>query len=298
MGPPIRVVSADVSASHPLQAKSAIHLAFDRLLLPESISRQSFLLSNSTAPIPSYDPITRIVTITPIDPMVVGQTYTLEIATPQSATDLNGLRAIDGATIDPKSSVIEFQVVTQTDAINQPVPVSFCDEVMPVFAGCTQPMCHSGSLPPAGLDLSVADRLQATAIGRVAEGSNQGPSALPQAPGIHFGQDMPIIDPGTLGAGDPGNSWLIYKLLLGRTMPGSAMTAGPFPVAWQPLTDGERAILASYVSGREMPFPTPVSANTSATPLTIAQMETLSLWIAQGAIVPAACTATGSSSGG
>jgi hypothetical protein len=295
VGPPIQVVSSDVSGSHPLPADQSIHLSFDRLLLPESISRQSFLLSGST-PVPSYDPITRIVTLTPIAPLVVGQTYTLEIATPQSATDLTGLRAIDGATIDPKSSVIAFQAAAAIGTVSGLPLVDFCNDVTPILVNCTQATCHSGSLPPAGLDLSAADRVLATAIGRVAEGSNQGPSAQAQAPGLRFGLDMPIVDPGTAGSGDPANSWLIYKLLLAKWMPGSASMAGPFPVAWVPLSDGERAILASYVSGREMPFPTPARTDTGVSPLSVSQMETMSRWIAEGAIVPSACAA--SSSGG
>lgn len=296
VGPPIHVISANVSGSQKLPADQSIHLAFDRLLLPESISRQSFLLANNAAPIPSYDPITRIVTITPIAPLVVGQTYTLEIATPQSPTDLNGLRAIDGATIEPKSSVFAFQVSAPIGTVTTPSPISFCDVVAPIFMNCNQSICHTGSLPPAGLDLSSNDRILATAIGRVAEGSNQGPNAQPRAPGLRFGQDMPIIDPGAAGSGDPGNSWLIYKLLLAKVVPGSP-AAGPFDVAWQPLPDAERAILATYVSGREMPFPTPAPWYTNVG-LSTAQLEQLSLWIAQGASVPTACASGGTSSSG
>lgn len=295
IGPAIHVVSADVSGSQKLPADQSIHLAFDRLLLPESISRQSFLLAGNAAPIPSYDPITRIVTITPITPLVVGQTYTLEIATPQSPTDLNGLRAIDGATIEPKSSVFAFQASAPLGTVTTPAMVDFCAVVAPIFTNCNQSICHTGSLPPAGLDLSANDRILATAIGRVAEGSNRGPNAQPGAPGLRFGQDMPIIDRETAESGNPGNSWLIYKLLLAKVAPGSLM-AGPFDVMWQPLSDDERAILATYVSGREMPFPTPTPTYTNVG-LSTAQMEQLSQWIAQGANVPTACAA-GSSSGG
>ena len=293
VGPAIQVIASDVSGSQPLPANGSIHLAFDRLLLPESISRQAFLLSNATSTI-SYDPITRIVTIKPTAPLVVGQSYTLEIAAPQSPTDLTGLRAIDGATIDPKSSVFAFQAAAETAPPPPPTTVDFCNDVAPIFLNCTQATCHTGSLPPAGLDLSANDRMQATAIGRVAEGSNQGPAAQAQTVGLRFGQDMPIIDPGTNGAGDPSNSWLIYKLLLARVPPGSLM-AGPFPVMWQPLSDAERTVLATYVTGREMPFPTPARAETNVG-LSTAQMETLSQWIAQGAGIPMTCTA--SSSGG
>jgi hypothetical protein len=295
VGPAIHVISSDVSGSKPLPADQAIHLAFDRLLLPESISRQSFLLANALAPTISYDPVTRVVTIKPmVGDLVAGQTYTLAIGTPQSATDLNGLRAIDGATIDPKSSVIAFQVTAALGTVSMPATVDFCASVTPIFLNCTRATCHTGNLPPAGLDLSANDRIEATGVGRVAEGSNQGPSAGPQSPGLRFGQDMPVIDRSTVSSGNPGNSWLLYKVLMANPMPSPA-TPPPSPVAWQPLSDGERAILADYVTGREMPLVTPAQVGTSIG-LTTAQMETLSLWISQGAPIPAACA--GSSSGG
>ena len=145
MGPAIHVISANVSGSKPLPADQSIHLAFDRLLLPESISRQSFLFANNAAPIPSYDPITRIVTIAPVAPLTPGQTYTLEIATPQSATDLNGLRAIDGATIDPKSSVIAFQVVAATGTVSTPPTIDFCTSIVPMLGQCVMGACCGDS---------------------------------------------------------------------------------------------------------------------------------------------------------
>jgi hypothetical protein len=70
---------------------------------------------------------------------------------------------------------------------------------------------------------------------------------------------------------------------------------GPQPIAlpidvshahalvWQPVSTVERNALSNYVLGREMPFPP------SGPALTLQEMERMSLWIAQGSAVPAAC---------
>jgi hypothetical protein len=290
IGPPVHVISANISASMQLPANGTIELAFDRLLLPESITRQTFVMAITPPPIPSYDPITRIVSITPLTPLVVGQTYELEIASPQSSTDLSGLRAIDGATIDPSESVIDFQVSAPT-AQTTLATIDFCTSVLPILGTCSGTMCHGGYLPAEGLELTTGAFVASTAIGRVAHEANTGPMAQPQTPGLAFGEDMPIIDPGSGGAGDPGDSWLLYKLLLAEVPPASPQ-AGPFDVQWQPLSDGERAILGNYVTGREMPYPATPSSTVSYG-LSTADMETISLWIAQGATIPAACAGSG-----
>jgi hypothetical protein len=102
---------------------------------------------------------------------------------------------------------------------------------------------------------------------------------------------MPIIDPG-----DPGNSWLLYKVLLapnpatttspalictaGQTVPApvsQATSANPAPTT-VPLSDSERAILSEWVLGNQMPYP-PTGA------LGLDEMERVRAWIAQGAAV-------------
>jgi hypothetical protein len=129
----------------------------------------------------------------------------------------------------------------------------------------------------------------------VSQESNNGPNAAPAPPGLQFGLDMPIVDPGSGGIGDPGNSWLLYKVLLAA--PSSGPSVAPFP-GWQPLSDGERAVLGQFLPGREMPFPTagdsgiPLPSPSLADGLTTQQMQTLSQWIAQGAVVPPNCAAS------
>jgi hypothetical protein len=309
----VNLVARNVSLGQPLPANGSIELAFDRLLLPSSVVRQTFVLTDlaggSLQPHPIYDPVTRVVTITPLGdlPLVVQHTYRLAIVTPQGPTDPFGLRAIDGATLAPTSpSVIEFPVVAATGT-SQPAPpaVDFCGEVWPVLSGkCTGSGCHGGGAsaftgeasPAAGLLLDTPAHIAATAIGRVAHGANTGPRSVAEAPGLRFGVDMPIVDPGSGGpAGNPGDSWMMYKLLLAvpQAAPGAgASDAGVADayagLGWRPLSDTERATLSNFVLGREMPFPPAPDAG-AKTALTLDELERVSLWIAEGAPIPGQC---------
>jgi hypothetical protein len=303
-------VSANVGPSQPLPltladgGPSSIELAFDQLLLPSSLIRQSLILTdldgNAITPDVAYDPVARVVSLTPnVVHLMAGQTYTLTIVTPQTATDVNPpLQSVGGTTLSPSSPAsITFVAMTGTQS-TPPVPhtVDFCNDVLPIFTtSCGTSSCHTGALPAEGLALSTPSAIFATAIGRTAEGSNTGPVASPpQTPGSIFGIDMPIVDPGT-GApagGDPSNSWLLYKLLLampsacptegdaGDCDAGAPPTAPPtYNVAWQPLSDDARTTLAELVQGYWMPYP-------PGAPLSIPQLETVSFWIAEGAPVP------------
>jgi hypothetical protein len=172
--------------------------------------------------------------------------------------------------------------------------VDFCTEILaplltPVCAGCHGPSTPSnpsvtGGHPPLGLDLSSAAGLRTTAIGQVADESNVGPLAQPasQPAGTPFGVDMPIIT-----AGEPGNSWLLYKTLLAIPAAGDAgAEASALPTA----SSDERARLGELILGQAMPYPsTPTAGELAASPLTVEQLETLSAWIAQGAVTPASC---------
>jgi hypothetical protein len=135
----------------------------------------------------------------------------------------------------------------------------------------------------------------------VAQGSNSGPRATAQPAGLIFGMDMPILDPGVGSptSGDPGDSWLVYKLLMARPlaqpmtmqpgfcdggMPAPAAMGPMHTVTWQPLSDGERATLSSMIPGREMPYPSspggPLGTEMMLG-LTVDQLELLSRWIGQ-----------------
>jgi hypothetical protein len=173
--------------------------------------------------------------------------------------------------------------------------------VLPIFASkCGTSVCHGGDLPAAGLLMTTAQGIQMTAVGRVAQGSNTGDNSQSVPPGLVFGVDMPIITPGA-----PGASWLIYKLLLAdppacSSTPGTGCDAGApgvennrYPTvtpAWTLRSDSERATLANYVQGREMPYPVDPSAplDSATSPLTGDELDTVSTWIQQGAGIPGA----------
>jgi hypothetical protein len=337
-------VAANIGAqAHPLPANGHIELSFDRLLLPASVTRQTFVLENAGGtvgytPAIAYDPVARVVTIAPLaDPdqaLMPGQDYQLLIVTPQSATDPNGLRAIDGATLDPMSPHQIAFAVTAADGTPPTAPsMDYCRDIKVVFElSCELQSCHGFAVPltPAeGLLLDTPTDIRATAIGHVAHEANTGPRSVAEPPSLLFGEDMPIIDQGA----DPGNSWMMYKFLLAVPSPEAVVDAGedasveaaagsatpeasagdagvadasagdagvadaapPFMIvppvdvshahqlAWAPLSDADRAILSNYVIGLEMPYPQ------SYPPLTLSQMERMSLWISQGSMMPATC---------
>jgi len=317
-GAPVHLVGANVGPKKPpLPPGERIELFFDRLLLQATITRQSFVLTDlsdntpGTPPTLQYDPVARAVVIYPQTPLMACQTYKVTMVTPQSATDANGLRAIDGATLDPSvNPVVEFQVACGGDAGADgggaeagapPIPsVDFCSQVMPiVLSKCAGSTCHGGPQPAAGLRLDSPQAIAATAIGRVAQGSNTGARSASQPASLLFGQDMPIVQAGT-----PGNSWLMYKLLM-AVPPACSSTAGAAPCdasvpgvmnnvhteAWGDMSESERATLANMVQGREMPFPSdpsaPLGIGMATEPLTLDELETVNDWILEGAPVNA-----------
>jgi hypothetical protein len=164
----------------------------------------------------------------------------------------------------------------------------------------TPALSAEGNLPAVPAVPSAAQFILATAINRLSVESTMGALSAPGPASPLFGQDMPIIDATTLvdttgtsvgpqGSGDPGNSFLMYKVLMAEP-PVVASTLTVYSLTWpggQPgvvpaLPDNERATLASFIVGREMPLPSLASA-TPGPGLSIDSLEILSLWIAQGA---------------
>jgi hypothetical protein len=324
-GLPVHIATSNIGTNTPLQAGQPIEVAFDRLLLPITVTRQTFILVDEadmsvaiTFAI-AYDPVARVVTLTPEQPLSVGHTYQVSILSPSNPTDSTGLHAIDGATMDPNTPrMIAFQVVAATGTLPATCNgivgpcMSFCTDILPIVTSCIGGVCHSGVTHVAGLalaglpspippDPSTAQLIQGTAINRLSIESTQGALSEPGPPSFHFGQDMPIIDtttvtdPNTLapvgpsGSGDPGNSFLMYKVLMATPM-AMPQTLMAYPLTWPGSAPGEvpalstteQATLAAYIPGREMPLSLSVTATVN-TGLTMDQLEALSLWIAQGA---------------
>jgi len=290
--------------------------------------------NSAGSPVVAYDPVARVVSLS--NPTAQGdggaacwlqpnQFYQVNFAIPNSP-QANGLRAIDGATLDPAGAKpIGFNSGPMPCSGSPPAPprVHFCVDIWsPIFsARCSAPQCHGAptqvnpqsypqfpdgfSRPAASLVLATTQGVGETAIGRVAQGSNTGPLAKAGAPGFHFGVDMPIIDQGDSTTGNPGNSWLMYKLLLApppdASVPNSPITCGsgmetPAPSFGNihpgvPMSDAERARLSNFIVGREMPFPSLPGAGDPVPPtktadnptLSIDELERVQTWIANGA---------------
>jgi hypothetical protein len=325
-GPPVNLTGATVGANTKLPANGAVQLQFDRLLLPITITRQTILLvdaaNNALAPVIAYDPVARVVTLSRQegqDWLKADQQYYVIVRTPTGPDD-NGVRAIDGAPLAPVDKIGFLTAAEGPQPFGEPAP-SFCNDVLPIFQrSCTAPICHGAptqttdktrfgdqglSAPAAGLILETSDGIAHTAIGRVANGANTGARSASSEPGRVFGVDAPVIEPN-----NPGNSWMMYKLLLAR--PGAKnptaqrakcdATAGtpPMPdlVLAPPLTadtpnDGDRAILGDFVLGREMPYPDmgPDGPHDTKPGLNYGELERIRLWIAKGAQILQDCGA-------
>jgi hypothetical protein len=303
-----------VGPDRPFPFDGVIQIALDRYLLPATVTRQAFVLLDSAntplsadkAPSVVYDPIARTVTLArPSDNWLVeGLIYKLVLTIPEGDTDLSGVRAIDRATLrGDQPREFAFKVGPRAGVAAEPT-VSFCRDVLPIFvAKCNLPTCHgSSAVAAASLVLDTSAGVASTALNRIAQASNTGGrSVAPPAAARVFGVDMPIVDPG-----NPGNSWLLYKIDLARPpvkpSPATyACTEGlkerPEPFVFQPIApnarlsadDRERSILSDFILGREMPFPVSSPGGYPDEALTFDEREKVRLWIkslAPGATVP------------
>lgn len=314
-GPLVSVVESNVGPDRPLPANGVVKVRVDRYLLPASISRQAFALSEAGgAPITenylvSYDPVALTVTLSPeaagqAGPdrkwLKLGQPYVLRFPVADDNPQNFGLRAIDGATIDPKGlREIAFTVSKDSapDAEVRPPTIDYCRDVQPVLyqkCGAGSPCHASADTSAAGLFLTTPDGVRYTALRKgAAHGANTGARAAAVNPGRVFGVDMPLVDPG-----QSANSWLLYKVLLAPlpAEPGTSTALCPNPSGAPPKPplattgigfvqpDGvEQAALADYVPGREMPYPG--NEGYVGQGLTYEERQRLRLWIDQGAKV-------------
>lgn len=327
------MIAANVGVNTPLPNNGVIKVAFDRYINPLTMNRQGIglrdLFGNAPdSPIIQYDPVTRTASISNPgkDPnwLIEGATYELSFPIATDEAGSFGLRAIDGATMDPTTPKIAFTVGAALDAgttdAGTPPPqvptIDFCKDIYPLFAApyanpqeqyvqgmCSNASCHSGSSAATGLRLDLPEGIRHTAIGVEATEATTAALSVPITAQNSFPVGMPIIDPG-----DPGHSFLMYKLLLpdvngapdgtgagfsytltcGNVTP--AFDYGPNPHLASP---DEATRLAQYVHGRRMPWgdPTPPSTFTTngGTPLTLDELERISAWIQQGAPVADNC---------
>ncbi len=276
-----------------------IQLAFDRYLDPTTVTRQSFQLRDETGlavliPLVTYDPVARVVTISSPNPagadwVVPGQPYKLVFPVPQDAGDIFGVRAIDGAVLDPSTPEAIGFLATAATGRKPPPSVDFCTDVLPLLrSACATAGCHSSpgagqpASAPEGLVLDTAAGVQATALGLaghlVSDGARIGPG---RTTGV-FPSDMPIVDPY-----NPGDSFLLYKLLIGP-VGGPARDTSPCNASFgsfdygptAPVSAEETARLGDLVPGMPMPH---ANGDATNTPLGQDELERVELWIAEGA---------------
>jgi hypothetical protein len=320
-GPYVQILHANVDTNTLLAQNDSIQIAFDRLLLPATTVRQSFVLIDSfgnpvTSPLVTYDPVTRVVTLSNPNAngepwLVPGQPYKVVFPVPRGNDDESGLRAIDRATLDPAvRHQIGFQVAPARADLPVDPPMQFCRDVLPIFAArCSSGDCHGTpqdvqpgdrfpdglSRPAQGLVLETPIGVLLTAVGRVSIETNTGPLDRARAHQRIFGVDMPIIAPG-----NPGNSWLMYKLLLAppqdptdvlqqvrcdgtKVDPGAPL--GP-STSFLPLPAEERTRLADHMRGNPMPYPPePGNPENKSENLTLQELERVRAWITGGAVV-------------
>jgi hypothetical protein len=293
-GPPIHLVDANIGASKSLAVDDSIELSFDRYLNPLTVTRQSFALRDAFNQAPvnqtvSYDPVRRVVTLSNPSPgkpwLIEGQPYKVIVPAPASPDDL-ALRSIDGAGLTA-NVVIGFFAAAARGKAPDP-PMSFCRDVFPILRSCRG--CHGAPNEGeavsawAGLILETEGGIEATAKNRVSHATNTGARSVGAPPGVLFGVDMPLIDPG-----NPGNSFLLYKLIRRpagpneQRAPATKCTAATVPtwdVASSPI-DAELESLSTVIPGRAMPL--------SGEALSAQELDRLRLWIEQGAPIEA-CT--------
>jgi hypothetical protein len=290
----VEIVAANADEKTPLPADGRIEMGFNRLLNPFTVTRQSIVLRDKSGQFVNaavaYDPVQRLVTLSapgdadPTKPwLLAGVFYEVTLAAEGDAQPFE-VRAIDGARptrTGRRSITFQTTAPTGTPPPSAP-PLDYCRDVQSVFTGSCAAGCHmepppqgGGRWPYQGLVLTNGDWVAQTAIGRTAHGASTGPG-FPTPPGTVFGHDMPIVDPG-----NPGNSWLLYKMMLGAGTQGDGCDVTPAIVpasaAGRPLDDAERRVLADLVLGEPMGNAAPEV------------LRRVSAWIAQGARV-ASCT--------
>ncbi len=309
-GPALRILASD---PEPQQAhvprQKALRFRVSRLVRSTSVIRQSILVTPGTTDAetgaipagvvffePRWDPYDRVVTfeLSPGDRWIPSTLYSVTLLLPNDPSSIPGLRALDGT---PLEAPVSFEFMSgesvsdpQLDVDDTWPAVDFCqgapDRGLPavrdVFrSSCAAAGCHgwsAGAGPMMGLDLATSDGILSTAIRVTARQTLRGPGGgAPDPNPPTFGDSMPRIDPG-----NPGNSYVFYKLLINagsypddlQGTPAAGPWLGDLPAdATVPLDEIER-MRELIVQGS--PMPTQGSLRPDA-------MRAVMTWIAQGA---------------
>ncbi|UQA58237.1 hypothetical protein [Polyangium aurulentum] len=250
---------------------------------------------------PSYDPVRRQVTyrVPAGEALVADARYWLTVLSSPDPSGF-GVRAFDGAPLE-KTLVLQFSTAAMDPAGMGPVDpplddvgkraaseelfcaasacVAACGDDMTCASKCPVAQsltlscggCHGPielGIPAMGLDMSTPERL-AWMNGQVAHQTMTGEHAdEPDQQPRRFGRAMPLVDPG-----NPGNSYALYKMLVGPIYRATPLAQG--------MQQGEMDRLrGSVVVGLPMP-PSDVYA------VPAQGIEAISAWIMTGAETPA-----------
>ena len=280
---------------------TSIGIVFDRYLDPRSTIRQSYCLHSDTAPVatlsecvqaistvPTYDPVTRTVTLYLDEALAPDTSYSLVIFAAARNLDF-GFRAFDDVALE---ETITFSLSTLAenptglDQLESPADLDegivSCDDARTLFAGCTT--CHSDvelidgafvanapmglSFEPNGLPLAIDRVAHQTAL------ADQGAEAATRP--ARFGAGMPVIQ-----RSNPGNSYAIYKVLARARYYGDTMTEGELErlqswIVGAPMPSHEVKI----VENPDDPDGPPIEASAA---ITQGALRRISNWIAAGA---------------
>jgi hypothetical protein len=212
---------------------------------------------------PFYDTVERVVVyrVATGGALLPGVLYHVELVSPREDPNGLGFRAFDGAPLSTKKNEVpltwSFLTARAAPTSEPPSEPPTCFEMWSALSqsGCAKSSCHVGSEAPMSLRLDSRNGLQSTAIGHVAHEADTGPIAgRPLVDPPRFGTGMPVIDPG-----NPGTSYLLYKLLIGPENFGDVCTTKygvPTPTGGCPTPDdAERQRLRDwFVRLEPMPY--------------------------------------------
>ncbi len=211
-----------------------LRLTFDRYLDPREVTRQAVCLRSSLGDLveaadctravvlrPSYDPTTRTAqfAVRVEEPLVPDVVYELTVYAAGTSAN-GGLRSLDGVPLAApwKARFRSGAERRPEDAVAPPVVCEAAVDALRARCGG----CHGEKDSAAGLNVSSADGLEQTALGQVAHGASVGGvSNVPPANPTRLGAGMAIIAPG-----DPGQSYLLYKLLAASGPSSDGLRAG------------------------------------------------------------------------
>jgi hypothetical protein len=244
---------ADAEKDVPL--RQPIRVQFDRFLHPDAVTPQSIcverVIIGSPQPgeacgavVAEYDPVDRVGIWTPAADLLPNTRYNVRVLAPANADDGGGVRAFDGAPLESegtfafetgdgsKQAVRPNRTIDFCAAARQvcalPVPDKQCRILAPTDDSVPGPFpilttncssCHNPIAPhtsPSGASGAVlhltneSDVRQLVEMVQIATETATAPNVVQRNVRSTFGTNMPLID-----ANNPGNSFLLYKIMLG-----------------------------------------------------------------------------------